>query len=60
MLASDRIRAQYLAIPEILEKWKFLPKFSWKNGNFSRFFIGKMEILVDFLLEKWQENLLLQ
>ncbi|MBP5525329.1 MAG: hypothetical protein J6Y11_06980 [Paludibacteraceae bacterium] len=38
----------------ILEKWKFSSKTSWKNGNFSQFHIGKMEILKLKSLEKWK------
>lgn len=38
----------------ILEKWKFSSKTSWKNGNFSQFYIGKMEILKLRSLEKWK------
>lgn len=27
---------------------------SWKSGKNGRFFLGKMEILASFLLEKWK------
>ncbi len=37
-----------------LEKWKFLAKISWKSGNFSRFYLGKVEISGSKSLEKWK------
>lgn len=38
----------------ILEKWKFSLKTPWKSGNFESKTLGKVEILDDFILEKWK------
>jgi|GEM_PF-1119070 len=34
-------------------KCQFISK-SWKSGNFSRFYLGKMEIFGQKVLEKWK------
>ncbi len=34
-------------------KCQFISK-SWKSGNFSRFYLGKMEIFSQKVLEKWK------
>lgn len=37
----------------VIEKSLFGTKISWKNGNYRRKMLGKMEILRIFALEKW-------
>ena len=36
------------------EKVEFSSKTSWKSGNFSQFYLGKVEILGVKSLEKWK------